>query len=49
MIKEVVGKDPFANAKGDVLIAGHLAGDFRKRLADFDEAVASYVCGGELV
>src|SRR6267142_2260157 len=41
MVEEIVGEDPFANAKSDVLIAGALSDDFRERLADFDQASAA--------
>jgi hypothetical protein len=42
MIKEVIGKDSLADAKGDVLIASHFGDYFGQRLADFDETRASW-------
>jgi len=41
MVEEIVGKDPFANAKSDVLIAGNLSDYFREGLADLNQASAA--------
>ena len=49
MIEKIIGKDPFANAKGEVSFAAGFDYDFRKRSADFYESLASRVRCGELV
>jgi hypothetical protein len=43
MIKEIVGKDPLANAKREVSGAASFNDYFRKRFADLHKSLASRV------